>query len=733
MKKSKASQLSDKTLMKESAKAGLALVIVAALTLEATGLVQFYFAQKGIKAEATLRAETQLESTRHQIMDVVNQAEAAVRNNVWLASYCLAQPDTLARVAQLLVENNPVVMGSSISMVPGYYKNRPLYAPYVCKGPDGVLEIKSLATEEYDYPSQEWFIKPMELGKGYWSEPYIDEGGGEILMTTFSMPVRDLQGRVAAVLTADLSLDWLTELVGGTHVYPNAFNMVVSRTGQIMVCPAETLIMRTTVQQAASGMEDTTALGNLNRAMLSGQSGSMRIREKGVYSQVFFAPVERTGWSMSIVIPENEIYSGIKRIGTLVTLLQLLGIGLLILILYNLIKNQLKYENLSKQKERMQGELHIASAIQMAMIPKIFPPFPERSELDMSAAIVPAKEVGGDMYDFYIRDEKLFFCIGDVSGKGVPASLVMAVTRSLFRTVSAHEKSARRIVTTLNDSMSESNESNMFVTFFCGILDLGTGHLRYCNAGHNAPLLLTNRIEELPVHPNLPLGILRGFEFQEQEMDLKYDDALFLFTDGLTEAENIHHDLFGDQRVHEVLYTRRSSQGHLEAMQAAVKEFVGEAPQSDDLTMLFIHYTNDKPNVHAERHLILHNDIQQIPQLADFLESIAEEKKLPQSLTMSLNLALEEAVTNVILYAYPQDADGLVDIEAIIRPHEVEFILSDNGIPFDPTTTPPIDISLGVEERPLGGLGMHLVRQIMDSVLYRRDGDRNILTMIKNI
>jgi len=596
-----------------------------------------------------------------------------------------------------------------------------------------VLEIKSLATEEYDYPSQEWFIKPMELGKGYWSEPYIDEGGGEILMTTFSMPVRDLQGRVAAVLTADLSLDWLTELVGGTHVYPNAFNMVVSRTGQIMVCPAETLIMRTTVQQAASGMEDTTALGNLNRAMLSGQSGSMRIREKGVYSQVFFAPVERTGWSMSIVIPENEIYSGIKRIGTLVTLLQLLGIGLLILILYNLIKNQLKYENLSKQKERMQGELHIASAIQMAMIPKIFPPFPERSELDMSAAIVPAKEVGGDMYDFYIRDEKLFFCIGDVSGKGVPASLVMAVTRSLFRTVSAHEKSARRIVTTLNDSMSESNESNMFVTFFCGILDLGTGHLRYCNAGHNAPLLLTNRIEELPVHPNLPLGILRGFEFQEQEMDLKYDDALFLFTDGLTEAENIHHDLFGDQRVHEVLYTRRSSQGHLEAMQAAVKEFVGEAPQSDDLTMLFIHYTNDKPNVHAERHLILHNDIQQIPQLADFLESIAEEKKLPQSLTMSLNLALEEAVTNVILYAYPQDADGLVDIEAIIRPHEVEFILSDNGIPFDPTTTPPIDISLGVEERPLGGLGMHLVRQIMDSVLYRRDGDRNILTMIKNI
>ena len=149
---------------------------------------------------------------------------------------------------------------------------------------------------------------------------------------------------------------------------------------------------------------------------------------------------------------------------------------------------------MKEQRERMENELHIAREIQMAMIPKTFPPSPDRTDLDFAASIVPAKEVGGDLYDFFIRDEKLYFCIGDVSGKGIPASLVMAVTRSLFRATSAHETSAQRIVTAMNDTMSESNESNMFVTFFCGVLDLANGHLRYCNAGHNPPLALTNDI-----------------------------------------------------------------------------------------------------------------------------------------------------------------------------------------------------------------------------------------------
>lgn len=575
--------------IKKGARAGFLLIVVAILTLEVTGIIQFVYSAKGIKEEAQKRAETQLESTRFQIMDVVNQTEAAVRNNVWLTQFCLDMPDSLFRVSQRLVQDNPVVIGSTVAMVPGYNKRHPLLSPYVCRVEDG-MELKSLATEEYDYPSQEWFVKPMELEKGYWSEPYVDEGGGEVLMTTYSYPVRDRNGRIAAILTADISLDWLTELVGNVKVYPNAFSMVVSRAGQIMVCPTETLVMRSTVQEAVRGMDDSVSLANLNKAMLSGETGNLTIREKGVSAKVFFAPVQRTGWSLSVVIPEKEIYSGIRNVGRVVKLLQILGILLMILIIRYVIMNYISFDKMNKQKERMQGELKVASDIQMAMVPKIFPPFPKRDDLDLSASIVPAKEVGGDLYDFFIRDEKLHFCIGDVSGKGVPASLLMAVTRTQYRTLAAQHDSPGQIVSTINDSMDEINENNMFVTFFCGVLDLKTGHMKFCNAGHNAPYILTDAIRELPVEPNLPLGVLSGFEFVEQSVDLNYDDALLLYTDGLNEAENIHHEQFGESGIRAVLHTRRTAQEQIDALKAAVAAFVGEAEPSDDLTMLFLHY-----------------------------------------------------------------------------------------------------------------------------------------------
>ncbi len=724
----KVTEVFDKSLLKQSARAGLLVVIIAALTLEATALVQYYFSRKAIREEATLRAESQLENTKLRILNVVDQAETAVRGSEWIARWCLEYPDSLGAVTRLVVSGNPVIVGSTVAVVPGYYKNAPLFAPYTFKNPEtGETALKSLATEEYDYPSQEWFRKPLETGEGYWSEPYIDEGGGDMLMTTYSLPIKDLSGRVAAVLTADISLEWLTDLVGNMKVYPSAFSMMVSREGKIMVSPAETLVMRRTVDDAIATLEDTAALKGINRAMLSGKKGSASFNYEGSKNHVFFAPVERTGWSMSIIVPDNDIYGNVKRVGFMVSILQILGLLMLILLLRGVILSLLKYKNMNDARERMQSELYIASGIQMAMVPKIFPPFPERKDIDMSAAIVPAKEVGGDLYDFYIRDEKLYFCIGDVSGKGVPASLVMAVTRSLFRAESAHEESPAKILEAMNNSMAEANENNMFVTFFCGILDLGTGRLRYSNAGHNAPMMLTDHKSFLPVHPNLPLGIMSGMEYQDQETVMEYDDAIFLYTDGLTEAENMNHDLFGEERMDKVLSSRRSAQGHLEAMQEAVAGFVGDAPQSDDLTMLFIHYLSKVHN------LVLKNKVEELSRLEGFMDTVAEGCNMDPATATSINLALEEAVTNVVMYAYPEGTEGEVDIEAKIREDCLQFVISDDGQPFDPTTAPEADVTLGADERPIGGLGIFLVRKIMDDIEYRRENGRNRLIMIKHL
>ena len=727
--------IENKSFLRQASKTGLLLIVVAIVTLEATALVQYYFSQKGIREEASLRAQSQLESTRLKISAVIDEAETAVRNSVWIAQWSLDYPDSMVAVTRRIVCENPVVVGSTIALVPGYLPSRPLFSPYSYQMPgENEVHYRQLATEAYDYPSQEWFVKPLELQAGYWSEPYVDEGGGDILMTTYSMPLWDYKGRLAAVLTVDISLDWLTDLVGNVEVYPNAFSMMISRTGQIMVCPVESLIMSRRAQEVAADMEGGDVFDELNRSMMAGETGNLSLKYRKTTNYVFYAPVEKTGWSMSIVIPDSEIYGGIRRIGMMVKVLQLVGILMLILILRSSIKSQLKFKKLSENKERMESELKIGRGIQMSMIPKIFPPFPERKDIDMYASIVPAKEVGGDLYDFYIREEKLYFCIGDVSGKGVPASLVMAVTRSLFRTVSAHEKSPQRIVTIMNDSMSDMNESNMFVTFFTGVLDLGNGHLRYCNAGHNAPLLVTGQgVRELPVVSNLPLGVMPGTSFQEQETDLACQDGLFCYTDGLTEAENAGHELFGDDRLIALLRSDSLAESQLKAVSQSVMEFVGDAPQSDDLTMLYLRYMNESLPDRAERHLILHNDIQQIPQLAGFIEAIADEIHLDQSLAMSLNLALEEAVSNVIMYAYPEGSDGLVDIEAIIRHDRLDFIITDSGKPFDPTQAPEVDTTLGVEERAIGGLGIYLVRNIMDDVRYERAEAKNILSMTKRI
>ena len=258
------------------------------------------------------------------------------------------------------------------------------------------------------------------------------------------------------------------------------------------------------------------------------------------------------------------------------------------------------------QKASMESELKIAHDIQMDMLPKTFPPYPERDDIDIYGSLTPAKAVGGDLFDFYIRDNKFFFCIGDVSGKGIPASLFMAVTRSLFRNISAHVAFPERIAYTLNNALSENNESNMFVTLFTGVLDLTTGHLSYCNAGHNSPLLvgrevsecnatLRPEVRELPCLPNLPLGIEHDYQFEAQEVDIDPQTTIFLFTDGLSEAENAVHDQFGDERILTVA-NRVLAEGQQQPlniiyeMTQAVIEFVDGAEHSDDLTMLAIQY-----------------------------------------------------------------------------------------------------------------------------------------------
>jgi len=678
---------------------GLVFILVAALLLEATSLVQYHFMKKGMLEEADRRAESELAIARLQIEKETSSVEATVRNTAWALTDTLSHPEVLNAYIRKMLDTNPAIIDAGMAFVSGYYPAKGhWFEPLIARRTVGSYEEMVLGSDSHDYFQTDWFQRGLEAEEGYWSEPYFDESGGRTTLVSYSFPLRDPSGKTVGVVVADISLAWLTEMIVGIQPYPDSFGTITSREGKLMAAPAETL-------QVANPLR-------------------------------YESQIENTGWKMSIVLPGNEIYGNAKRVGGLVLLLQLIGLALLGLILQRTARNLYKLKNVSDSKKKIENELRIASNIQMAMLPKIFPPYPERDDIDIFASLVPAKEVGGDLFDYYIRDERLFFCIGDVSGKGVPASLVMAVTRSLFRTVSGHETSPAKILTHMNDAMSEGNENNMFVTFFLGVLDLSTGILRYGNAGHNAPLLLQNRsVSKIPCVSNIPLGVVSGMHFVQQELTFPQGATLFLYTDGLTEAEDAQHELFGERRLQQAAaqVTGKTAMEQVTAINEAVRRHVKEAPQSDDLTMLSVRFLSDPEVLLSDRHLVLHNDIQQIPQLADFVETIAEESGIRQPLTMSLNLALEEAVTNVIVYAYPPKTDGLVDIEAIIHKDKIRFIISDSGRPFDPTQAKEVDINQPLEDRPIGGLGIHLVRSIMDEVRYERTDDKNILYLVKKL
>lgn len=440
--------------------------------------------------------------------------------------------------------------------------------------------------------------------------------------------------------------------------------------------------------------------------------------------------IGKQGWTLSVLIPDSDLYGHLRRVGGLVTFLMLLGLALLIFIIYHSAKNIINLLNVEETKQRMEGELEIAQAIQSAMLPKVFPPFADRPDLNIYGMVQPAKEIGGDLYDFYVRHDKLFFCVGDVSGKGVPASLVMATIRSLFRSTTAHFENPADIARHINDTLADENSQNMFVTLFIGVLDLESGVLDYCNAGHNAPVQISTiepRVSSLDVVPNLPIGVLAGFEFKGQSKQLRRGDTLFLYTDGLTEAENKTHEQFGEQKMMELLASTGGmrSEELVETMQEGISAFVGDAPQSDDLTMLAIRY-----QISA---IVMRNDIQQIPTLAEWVDGL----QVPDELNMPINLALEEIVSNVMLYAYPGRNDGKVFVEYIedvsADGKRLIFTVSDSGIAFDPTKQAEADITLSAEERQIGGLGIHLVRQLMDEIRYERIDEKNILTLVKKI
>lgn len=388
-------------------------------------------------------------------------------------------------------------------------------------------------------------------------------------------------------------------------------------------------------------------------------------------------------------------------------------------------------------KERIERELQIAHEIQMSMVPKIFPPFPDRSEFDIFAALVPAKEVGGDLYDFFfIDDDHLCFAVGDVSGKGVPASLFMAVTKTLFRATAGNGGTPGEILARLNTDICRDNESCMFVTFFCGILNIRTGQVDYSNGGHNLPYYLhRDGVDPLENLGGISLGLMERSPYASGRMVLRPGDALLLYTDGVTEAMNMSETLYSDGRLAQFLGTNRSSAPRpiIGDLISDVRHFAGEAPQSDDITVLALHYFGTTKKMTEDVEISVHNKLSELASANQTLTQFGRKHGLSDSVLHDLNLALGEILTNIISYGYTDSGEHEITVRLSIEPGEMRVDVEDDGKPFNPLEAPEADTTKPLEERAVGGLGVHLVRKLTDGLEYQRREGKNLLVMKKRL
>ena len=553
-------------------------IIIALSALMIVSLIYYLHIRQEALFVAVKRAEATLENTEKTILIRMGKIETIVNSIQPMVEYALDDPDAMFDIARHTVESSSRIMGSGIAFKEGYFPEKgrwfEVYVGYQ-KG-DDTLVARQIGGPNHDYLQKEWFQEGIASQKGIWSDPYYDNAGGMTFLMSYSVPVRDEEGEVVGLIGADIAVDTFVSIIRGIKLYPNSFCTLVAGDGTTLVPPPS-----------------KTPKGKCH---------------------VFSEEIDGKNLKLTITIPDADMYKRLRQSTAFFVILALSGILTVFFIAYRSVQNLWKLNEVRAKEQHIEDELAIARHIQQSLLPSDSLP-DIAQKVDISGLQVSAKFVGGDLYDYYIRDNKLIFCIGDVSGKGVPAALLMAIAHSLFRTISAHSDQPDHITRELNRSISDNNPDIMFITMFLGVLDLETGLVTYCNAGHNPPVLLqSGEAGYLELADNLLIGVEKDTEYSSRTLQLGDGDTLFLYTDGLTEAEN-------------------------------------------------------------------------------------KQKELSVEAT-----------------------DG-----------RIRATLIDSGTPFNPLQRQEANLDVSLEERQIGGLGIHLIKEIMNNIEYVYENGKNVLIMEKQI
>lgn len=603
----------------------------------------YHYATLFIEKKAQEKINILTEKTNLKVTHLLRSIEKIPEGLSWIIPTYVTTPDSIFSITRQVVGNNYEVFGCSIAFEPYYFPEKGKYfAPYSYMKGDSVITTE--ISGEYDYYRKNWYRISKNLNASRWSRPYHELSAHEIITTTYSVPLHNQHKKVIGIFSVDLSLNWLINLLESTKPFPDSYHIIVNREGHYILHTPNKYHYdpESTLFDVAKTWGDPTAL-NTARLMLSGESGRTISHHNGTRYYIFYAPLKGTDWYMATLCPYSHIYEGLHHFYTVIFAIFFVTLALIwmiISILVGKITRPLKMlatatqyiaqgdftaplpviktrdetkalyqafadmqqklsdyvsnlERATQAKEKIESELRIAHDIQMSMLPKAYPSFPDQTDVELYAALFPARQVGGDFYDYFTRDRYLYFAIGDVSGKGVPASLLMASTISLLRSLSSALHSPASITNTLNDSIAEQ-DNDLFITFFIGRLDMKNGELKYCNAGHTPPVLThpDGKVSLLDIQPDLPMGILKGHEYKEYSHQFLNGSGILLYTDGVTDAENQAKEFYGSARLLQLI-----RQNHTLHPREFINKILGDIYRhtttqepSDDLSMITLIY-----------------------------------------------------------------------------------------------------------------------------------------------
>lgn len=609
-----------------------------------------YYYSRGVILRQSEAITRQLANgTASRIDSVLAGVQKVARNIAFSLEDATLTREEIEELNRRVLANNPEIYGMAIAFEPySLVRDKLYFAPYHYRS-GGRIAYNMLGGPDYRYFYMDWYQLPKELERAVWTEPYSDEGGGNVIMATYSVPFyRTVEGKreFAGVVTADISLDWLEKMISEIKVFETGYAFLLSRHGTFITHPNRDLIMNHTIFSLAEEL-DSEQLRAIGQEMVVGKKQFLLLDETMGSEEryLYHTGLENGGWSLGVVFPKSEMLADVHRLSWTMALIGLAGFillaGIIILISrritrpltelsgaaleiasgnldlklpdvssedevgdlaqsFRTMKSSLKeyIRNLTSTtaaKERIESELRIARDIQMGILPKLFPAFPDRTEFEVYASIEPAKEVGGDLYDFFFVDEKHFcFLVGDVSGKGVPAAFFMAVTKTLLKVVSERGLDPGDVLTKVNADLAEDNESCMFVTLFLAIINIETGEVRYANAGHNPPIFLPcgGEPEWIPPLGEPVAGIVDTMEYSTKTMTMNPGDTFFIYTDGVTEAMNPEKQLYSEERLMEILTDADNpvAEKLVKDIGLSIVEFARGAEQSDDITMLAMQY-----------------------------------------------------------------------------------------------------------------------------------------------